>query len=799
MGSLGLFGVIIMGWTDWCMGPGMYASGATKEETIPLSTAGKIVGELSRALNMVTRTKPYTDLLSVETVMALNRYPLGGLGSEWNPNADGVVRGFALSSSGKVLYVGGSFHHIGGETRHYIAALDLATGKALSWNPNYFYDWSGWVNSIMVFNSGAGDVIIVGGKFESFGGPIRYSLAAVDNAETGYGVILPWDPRVEIDYEVHHGIPGEIRALGHAYDATLGAMILVGGEFIRINEADRYGIAALNPNDIHGEAFDWGIWPSPPSSIVMVRVIRAKANTVYVGGEFGQMVGAFRSCLAALDTGTGQPTDWDPLAGGPVYDMLLGETCLYAVGAFTTMGSKTRLKAAAVSLTSPAEVLSWNPKVTGTVAVSVWSICQGGSMIILSGNFTKVGGHTRERLASVDMESGDVYGWSPGLNSYALTMLVRSGILYLGGNFSTIKDEVRHYLGAILLDDLHTNLLALRGGIADLFDYAHSRVWKDDNKTDNWDALAELLAAGSYGGNWLPLRPQDSRIYTQIRECFDKIRGLSWDILDYTTWLTHHLESGIETQEDSGWALALAASKASALTNCNLYEPEPGTFAYFEHTGNRIVQGTVISEPMYPTTIAEIYAPGHGLVGGETICVCWEWFSAGRRGGVWVTYVYEDTFMVDGGYGELFLGDRGPYGVWVIIPDKYRCKAGMLSTDGEPAIKWDYNLMRAKESLGQFVVRFQLLDETGGNFQFGYIGNIAFYSDGPVPDLILDGAGDPMNYKIQIYAHNLYEDCSPFISNQPANPPIHGPTVGWRSYKQAPIWIDAVPDDWFWR
>jgi hypothetical protein len=46
----------------------------------------------------------------------------------WNTRADGDVESLLLR--GRTLYLGGSFQHVGGRTRHSLASVDAASGGA---------------------------------------------------------------------------------------------------------------------------------------------------------------------------------------------------------------------------------------------------------------------------------------------------------------------------------------------------------------------------------------------------------------------------------------------------------------------------------------------------------------------------------------------------------------------------------------------------------------------------------------------------------------------------------------------
>ena len=108
--------------------------------------------------------------------------------TSWNPNPDDQVRVFAIKDS--TLYVGGRFRHFGTQTRSALGAFDLNTGNLTSYIGNVSYN-SGTprINAMAI----SGNTIYVGGQFNyvGTGAALRYSLAAIDLTT---GVATSWDP-----------------------------------------------------------------------------------------------------------------------------------------------------------------------------------------------------------------------------------------------------------------------------------------------------------------------------------------------------------------------------------------------------------------------------------------------------------------------------------------------------------------------------------------------------------------------------------------------------------------------------
>ena len=193
-----------------------------------------------------------------------------GLATAWNPNAAGIAdtRVFALAVSGSVVYAGGSFSAIGGQTRRFIAALDAATGSATAWNPNADSD----VHSVVV----SGGTVYAGGYFRNIGGQTRNAIAALDAAT---GLASPWNP-------------DPVFGSGVFAIAVSGGVVYAGGEFPGIGGNIRNNIAALDAAT--GLATAWN--PNADGAVLCLAV----SNNLYAGGDFIAIDGQARSHLAFL-------------------------------------------------------------------------------------------------------------------------------------------------------------------------------------------------------------------------------------------------------------------------------------------------------------------------------------------------------------------------------------------------------------------------------------------------------------------------------------------------------------------
>ena len=111
--------------------------------------------------------------------VARNKFPIqpdGTLDASWNPDVGGTGNWYvtALALHGGILYVGGYFSSVGGESRNNLAAIDTATGLPTPWNP-------GVDGSVYAIAAGSGKVF-VGGGFTTIGGQARSNFAILDPA-----------------------------------------------------------------------------------------------------------------------------------------------------------------------------------------------------------------------------------------------------------------------------------------------------------------------------------------------------------------------------------------------------------------------------------------------------------------------------------------------------------------------------------------------------------------------------------------------------------------------------------------
>jgi len=231
-----------------------------------------------------------------------------------------------------------------------------------------------------------------------------------------------------------------------------------------------------------------------PNADQYVQGIDLSGSTVYVVGVFTSVGGATRNYAAAISIGSDNASggscltaydssclrSWNPSLGNTSTAVKVSGSIVYLGGQFTTVGSTTRNRMAAVSIGSDngsggscltayaaACLTSWNPNVP---AGNVAAIAVSGTTVYFGGAFTNVGNCgascNRSRAAAVSISgTGNGSGgscltayaaacltsWNPVANSSVFGLLVSGSTVYLGGTFTTVlgSGNTRNGLAAV--------------------------------------------------------------------------------------------------------------------------------------------------------------------------------------------------------------------------------------------------------------------------------------------------------------------------------------------------------------
>jgi hypothetical protein len=170
-----------------------------------------------------------------------------------------------------------------------------------------------------------------------------------------------------------------------------------------------------------------------------VKAMASMGDTLLVGGQFS-LVGNFtESSGAPVIKRTNLVNQNFPSINGEVWSAIPdGKGGWYIGGNFTNVGGVTRNNAARID--GNGNLLSWNPNTNGHVlAMQLYQ-----NKVYLGGSFSQVNSLVRSGIAAVDTATGVVSTWAPGSPSTVIrAMEVSNNTLFVAGVFSSIASQVR--------------------------------------------------------------------------------------------------------------------------------------------------------------------------------------------------------------------------------------------------------------------------------------------------------------------------------------------------------------------
>ncbi|MCC6937531.1 MAG: delta-60 repeat domain-containing protein [Flavobacteriales bacterium] len=324
------------------------------------------------------------------------------------PNSSVVV---SIPDGTSGWFIGGSFTTIGGHNRNGLARLHVNGSLDLSWAPEGVH---GTIHGMTIENG----VLYVGGSFDEAEGEARSNLAAYDITTQQL-----------LDWCSSSGTDGPVLSLSAG-----DALVFIGGDFTSAGGQNRSDVAAID-QDI-GNAIPWvgGL------SSGAIYTTEYRDGLLYVGGDFSFVNGVGRANIASLFGTTGEPTSWNPNAGGAVHAIALSGDTAFVGGSFNFVGGSTRRGVAALLLSSDFNnALAWDAGITDQGWVS--SIVVTPDIVYLGGDFTRIGNPNvwRYDAAALDRTTGAANAWDPSTYGWHVLTLARLGsFMYIGGGFTDV-------------------------------------------------------------------------------------------------------------------------------------------------------------------------------------------------------------------------------------------------------------------------------------------------------------------------------------------------------------------------
>lgn len=373
------------------------------------------------------------------------------------------VRAFALTGDGRTLYAGGLFDHVSGQAHHDLAAIDVASATATSWDPG---PTIGSVHSLvlspderLIYATGDGFGPGIAGIDTATGMTVTRlgvnevrTLAASPDRRTMYGTgYLPGGSLLQ-PVRINT-VTGAVAAWPVANALDLPSSFAVSTTGIVYSAGDRFAIGGFPVHGFDVFAPDPG---SPPTDLPRTSLYQtsmaasADGRTLYVVGADSADPKHFGD---AIDVASGQFLRWHPQLDSEPYGLTVAGRRVFT----TTGGSRLR----ALDATSGRLIWSTPSRCQRrSCDVSAFAVSHDGR--ILYAAMFDAGSYPAPnhnfRLAAYDARTGKPRKFDVRLDGAASSLVLspHDTTLYIAGGFSHVNRRSRFGLAAI---DAHTSAI----------------------------------------------------------------------------------------------------------------------------------------------------------------------------------------------------------------------------------------------------------------------------------------------------------------------------------------------------
>jgi uncharacterized delta-60 repeat protein len=235
--------------------------------------------------------------------------------------------------------------------------------------------------------------IIIGGAFTQFNGVDRNYVARLNSAGP-----------LDFGFNIGTGANGLVSAV--ALDSADGDVLLA-GSFTSVNGSPRNRVARLTSTGATDLAQDQ---PSGLDAAAYALAVQADSKTI-IGGSFSIP----KPCLARLRVNGSPDTSFDTGAGanGPIFAVAMqADGGAVAGGSFTSIDGASRSRVARFFGDGALDLTFVPPTVSGG---SVFAVAiQPDLKVIIGGDFTSVGGQSRNRIARLNADGSLDTSFNPG-------------------------------------------------------------------------------------------------------------------------------------------------------------------------------------------------------------------------------------------------------------------------------------------------------------------------------------------------------------------------------------------------
>jgi uncharacterized delta-60 repeat protein len=220
--------------------------------------------------------------------------------------------------------------------------------------------------------------------------------------------------------------------------------ILVGGNFTNLSGQGRSCIARLNADGTLDTDFSAGA-----NGDVYALAIQADGK-ILLGGFFTILCGQGRSYLGRLNPNGTLDADFNPGANRYVCSLALQpDGMILVAGNFSTLASQSCYFLGRLNADGTLDS-TFNPRANSIVnSVAV----QPDARILVGGGFALLGGQSRTRLGRLNANGSLDTTFNIGANSSVFSLAVQvDGKILVGGNFTTLGGQSQSYLGRLNSD-----------------------------------------------------------------------------------------------------------------------------------------------------------------------------------------------------------------------------------------------------------------------------------------------------------------------------------------------------------
>ena len=221
--------------------------------------------------------------------------------------------------------------------------------------------------------------------------------------------------------------------------------ILLGGGFHSLGGQNRDQIARLNADGSLDSGFS--LYPSGDVSSLVVQT----DGKVLVGGYFTTLGVQTRNRLARLNADGSLDTGFNPNANNHVISQALQADGKILIGGyFTALGGQVRNRLARLNADGSLDT-GFNPNVGSVFSDVVSSLAvQADGKILVGGQFTTLGGQTRNHIARVNADGSLDTSFNPNANSFVQSLAIQAdGKILVGGAFDGIGGQTRNRIARL--------------------------------------------------------------------------------------------------------------------------------------------------------------------------------------------------------------------------------------------------------------------------------------------------------------------------------------------------------------